>query len=259
MRVYCEKLGLSSPDDADLDDSGSDHLDWGHRQEPVIAQWYADTNRCELLPGGQIACSDYPFLWATLDRKVIGQPILVECKNVGSPHFYRHWNTSDPDGVPNYVRAQVTIALAFTCAGRCDVVASIGGRPPHIWTVWPDDKLACNLIGRALSFWTDAINRVPPPLDETDSTRAFLLSRYPENTDPRLVEASSIVDDMGRLRKKLSSRMSGDVRELQRIDNEILSSVGDCDGIRGDGWKMTWRTDKNGVRRSRFTATGEAE
>jgi putative phage-type endonuclease len=256
MRVYCEKLGLLPPDDAEPEDS--DHLDWGHRQEPVIAQWYEDTQRCRLQLGGPVRSIEYPILWATLDRTVIGQSILVECKNVGSPHFYRHWNTSDPDGVPNYVRAQVTIAMAFYGASRCDVVASIGGRPPHVWTVWPNAELAETMIERAITFWRDHVQaQVPPRLDHTESSRLWLTARYPGNSEPSMLDASPDVDDLGRLRKVLSARSKADEKEITRLDNEILLRVGHCDGVVGDGWKMTWKTGRYNVRRARFTSGKE--
>jgi putative phage-type endonuclease len=260
MRLYCEKLGITSADDEqERDDDRESWLEWGHVMEPVIADWYERERGCKLLLGGPIYSTERPNFWATLDRVVIGANKLVEIKNVGSPQLYRHWDTSSPDGVPQYVRAQVTIAMAFHGARETDVVATIGGRPPHVWTVFYDAELADMMIARAVKFWAGVTSRTPPALDATPATRTYLLDKFPSNRERVLLEASAEAESLAMDRIGFAiARTKADLG-LRGIDARLMSHIGDSDGLQGNGWKMTWKLDKNGVRRTRFSGKGEED
>jgi putative phage-type endonuclease len=261
MRLYCEKLGIASPDDAEEETKHdeADWLDWGHVQEPVIADWYERTTAQKLQLGGPVYSREHPHFWATLDRTVIGAGKIVEIKNVGSPALYRHWDVSSQDGVPHYVRAQATIAMAFHGARETDVVASIGGRPPHIWTLAHDPELAELLIQGALRFWERVVNRTPPPLDATPASRAYLLAKYPTNADRTMLIADERAEAWAAERIELAVAESKAKARKTILDNELLHLVGDASGIEGNGWKLTWKSDRNGVRRTRFTVGRETE
>lgn len=261
MRLYCEKLGIAPPDDADQDDERradrEEWLEWGHVQEPIIADWYEREQGVKLQLGGPVYSQEYPHFWATLDRTVIGAGRLVEIKNVGSPQLYRHWDTSSPDGVPLYVRAQATIAMAFHGAREAHVVAAIGGRPPHVWTVFYDPELAEMMIARAVAFWQLVTSHTPPPLDATPATRAYLLARYPANRERVMREATIEAEAIAVERIQVSGVASQSEARRRQLDAQLMSAVGDADGIAGAGWKYTWKIDKNGARRGRFTGKGE--
>jgi putative phage-type endonuclease len=252
MRLYCEKLGIVSPDDeAEIEDDG--WLEWGHVMEPVIAGWYERERGCKLMPAGQVVSREHPWLWSTLDAVVLGQSRLVEIKNVGSPKLYAHWSEADPDGIPIYVRAQATIGMYCHGARECAVVASVGGRPPHVWSVGYDAELADMLVNKAKDFWALVQAKTPPPLDATPATKAYLLDRYPRNVEPVMIDADPETDDIGHLRADNAGWEKNHKREKDRLDAELLSRVGNADGIQGTGWMMTWKSDKNGLRRQRFT------
>ncbi len=259
MRVFNEKLGIVSPDDADEEPrlDKDDWLEWGHTIEPVIADWYERAMGVKLMLGGQVTSDTHPHMWATLDRKVIGVPKIVEIKNCGSPALYRHWDTSSQDGIPIYVRAQVTVAMRFARATECDVVASIGGRPPRVWSVAYDSELGDLLIDGAARFWCRLADGTHPPLDATPATRAYLLAKYPANRDRTMVQADERAEEWGLARIDAARTAKRAADRTRILDNELLALVGDADGIAGNGWQLTWKTDKNGTRRTRFTGNGD--
>lgn len=267
MRLFNEKLGIVSPDDADEladedDNDRAEWLEWGHTLEPVIADWYERTRGVKLQLGGHVPSVEHPFIWSTLDRTIIGANKGIEIKNVGSPTLYRHWDTSSQDGVPNYVRAQVTAHMHCTGFREWDVAASIGGRPPHVWTVAYDSELAELLIAGAVKFWQLVKNGTPPPLDATPATRAYLLSKYPANLERAMRKADEWAEDLAAIRVD-AARQYAEAKTaktvMDRTTNELLALVGDADGIEGIGWKMTWKLDKNLKRRPRFTGKGSEE
>jgi predicted phage-related endonuclease len=225
----------------------------------VIADWYEREHAVKLLPGGRVESREHPWLWATLDRVVVGQNKLLEVKNVGSPRLYQHWDASSPDGVPAYVRAQVTIAMHVHGARECDVVASVGGRPPHVWPVFYDAELAELLVAGAVKFWALVTANTPPPLDATPATKAYLLAKYPSNCERVMRDADAAEELLGASRLDAAMREKAAAQEKTRLDAALLDRIAGYDGVEGDGWKMTWKLDKAGVRRQRFTATRGAD
>ena len=255
FRLFNEKTGIVSADDAsEMDPDREAHLEWGHVMEPVILGWYARAQSVEVLPGGQVPHPLEPWLWASLDASVVGASRIVEVKNVSAPALYRHWDVSSQDGIPNYVRAQVTIGMACHGAREADVVACVGGRPPHAWRVAYDAELAELLIDGARRFWQMVKDGTPPALDHTPATRDYLLHRYPANVarvllevDDEEVEAiASDRADAARLRAEAEAT-------VKRLDAELMARVGDHDGIEGAWGRFTWKLDKNGRRATRFT------
>lgn len=256
MRLYCEKLGIAAPDDAEEDSEASEWLEWGHVQEPIIASWYEHERGDKLQLGGPVYSSEVPEFWATLDRKVIGQPRIVEVKNVGSPRLYSHWDASSTDGVPRYVRAQVTMAMRFASIPECDVVASIGGRPPHVWRVFYDAELGDLLMSGAVAFWQMVKARKHPPLDHTSASKAYLHSKYPSNADRIIDDCDEIEHQLAMARLEASIAETRAAKEKQRIDALLMQRIGPRAGIKGSGWSMTWKVGADGKRRQRFTVKG---
>lgn len=260
MRLWNEKMGIVSANDVeeqdDLDDD-REWLEWGHIQEPVIADWYEKKRGVSLQLGGPVFAHDVPNFWATLDRTIIGANKLVEIKNVGSPRLYSHWDVSSPEGVPNYVRAQVTIAMRYSGADECDVVASVGGRPPHVWTVFYDAELGEMLHQGGLRFWQLVKDGTPPPLDHTDATRDYLRAKYPREVRGELLEATNEIDVIA-LERKLAAEYEKSYGNKKRtLDAELMAKLGDAPGFRGEWGSFTWKLNAKGERASRFTPARE--
>ena len=259
MRLFNEKLGIISADDSaeeELEDD-EDYLNWGHVMEEVYAAEFEKRYGVKLQLGGPRYSTEMPNFWASLDRTIVGANEGVEIKNVGSPHFYRHWDTSSPDGVPNYVRAQCTMHMRFTGFGSWKVFAGIGGRPPHCWTVFYDSELSDLLFDGAKRFWQLVQDGTPPPIDATTESRAYLLHKYPANVDRRMIDATELAEEWAAKRIEAASEYARAKTIIDTASNELLALVGDADGVQGNGWKCTWKLDKNQKRRPRFTGKGD--
>lgn len=256
MRLFNEKLGIVSADDAteESDPDRSAHMEYGHVLEPVILGWYERKTGAMCVPGGHTRHPSVPWLWASLDATLVGGERIIEVKNVSSPALYRHWDVSSQDGVPNYVRAQVTIGMACHGAREAHVVASVGGRPPHVWAVMFDQELADLLIEGATRFWQSVKDGTPPPLDATDATRVYLRHKFPANVDRRILEMDDdVTNALASARMEYAETEKRATTEKRRLDAELMARVGDADGIQGRWGKFTWGLNAKGVRATRFT------
>lgn len=255
MRVFMAKTG-HDPDDA-AGDNGAE-LEWGHILEPVILDWYERETDRKCFPGGHVPHRHEPWLWATLDATVIGEDRNVEIKNVGA-NMARHWDAYAEDGVPRYVRAQAIIGQACNGKRLTDVVACIGGRSPTIFTVAWDEALADLLIAGGRAFWKLVQDNTPPPLDATPSTKDYLRRKYPSNEDRVVVDAHEALEELAQERIACAKREAEAKARKAVLDAKLLAEVGARDGVQGVGWKMTWKLDRNGDRRQRFTVQGGDE
>lgn len=252
MRLWLEKTGQSGPREPDPD--REEAMEWGHELEPLISRWYARRHAgVTLLPGGHVPHREIPWLWATLDAKAPDR--ILEVKNVGGGMAH-HWSATADDGVPRYVRVQCVVGQACLGTRLTDVAACIAGRAPRVWTVAWDEELWDVIRDRASAFWALVQSRTPPALDATDATKEWLRRTYPGGEDRALIPSDFAAEGLAerRIYAALERRKAEDTMAL--ADHELLHRIGDADGmIAQDGsWKMTWKLDKNGKRRQRFTA-----
>ena len=252
-RVYNLKTGVTKPEPP------TEEQAWGHVQERVIATWYVDHVGPFEVPKGPHYFEPARVMWASLDG--ITPERIVEIKNVGG-FMCKHWDVTDPDGIPHYVRAQVTFGMLCADRNECHVVASLAGRPPEMWTVRYDPDLARMLYSRAIDFWRSVVERREPPLDASDACREYLRYKYPKDEREMLVPdlaTAMRLDTIGGMRAEQASHAKECEARVKEFDTKLLAAIGDHAGYEGDGFKMTWRVDKNGKRRSRFTVKGGDE
>lgn len=253
MRLFMQK---TSSDPEDESTSDKPWLEWGHIQEPIILSWYERESGNPCIPGGHVPSPVHPWLWATLDAKVVGDARIVEIKNVASNMAY-HWDPYAEDGVPRYVRAQVMVGMHCSGARLADVVASVGGRAPHTWTVAWDEELWGLLESGAAKFWARVLEQDAPPLDGTPATKEYLRRKYPSNVDRVVRDATEAENGIGSARARELAVYQQAEKMVAILDAQLLAACGTADGIQGDGWKMTWRVNKAGKRTQRFTVQGE--
>lgn len=250
MRVFLAKTSGQIEEETDPEKIA--WLDWGHTLEPVLSAWYEGEKGVELLPGGHVRHREIPWLWSTLDAKAPDR--IVELKNVGS-NTAHHWSVADEDGVPRYVRGQCLLGQACLGTRLTDVVASIGGRPPHVWTVAWDEELVRLLLKGATDFWMRVQSGMAPPLDATPATKEYLRRKYPSREDDAILPSTPEVDDLAA--ERIAHALEEKKHEARKVllDHEILDRIGQHNGMRGEGWSMSWRVNKRtGKRQQRFTA-----
>lgn len=251
MRLWMSKTGQVAETETNPDKLA--YLDWGHTQEEVLLTWYAAQTGVSLLPGGHVPHREIGYIWATLDAKAPDR--AIEAKHVG-PGMAHHWNEGLEDGVPRYVRAQCLMGQACLGVRLTDVVASVAGRPPHVWTVAWDEELVDLLLDGARRFWDLVVQREAPKLDATSASLDWLRKKYPTNEDQVILMATPEDEDIAA--RRLAAMVEEEDAQVKKrlADLDLLERIGPHDGIRGDGWSMSHRCGKDGVRRQRFTHKG---
>jgi predicted phage-related endonuclease len=267
MKVYCEKRGIMMP--TEPDEQTLERWEFGHVMEPVIARWYEQRAGVTLFPCGTTWSTEpgEEFLFCTHDYAIHGAGIRkgVEIKHRNAMMAFREgWDLEDPNGIPDHVRAQVTIQMRVCNYREVDVCAALGGHPPKVWTVQYDRKLSDMLVMEASQFWHQhVLAEVPPPVDGTSASRAYLLAMYPREEDPILLDATPEMNQIAVERMRAAQTEKQAERTKRVCDDRLLEIVAAHSGargrVKGANWSFTWKTNASGNRVPRFTSREDDE
>ncbi|HEY5995977.1 MAG TPA: YqaJ viral recombinase family protein, partial [Candidatus Deferrimicrobiaceae bacterium] len=216
----------------------------GRALEPVVLGLYQEEQGVELEqrdPTDMIVHPGNPLFACTPDGLVVGGEKGVEAK---APLFRSagNWGEAGTDDVPEYYLVQCQWNMM--CSGRdlWDLAALIGDEPLAVYPMSINHELIAALREIAERFWRDhIINRVPPPADGSESTRAWLRQNFPEVKRPMLEptpEALQLLADYRRFKPALDCAES----DINTIKNQLMNMVGDAEGIAG---VCTWRKSKD--------------
>jgi putative phage-type endonuclease len=228
----------------------------GKRIEGLIAEWYCEEVRASRYdkPTTQVHPSE-PWMIASPDLVTSAGPNadrLCEIKLVGfrvSPH----WRSGGDLVIPAYVTSQVLWQMLVTGIRLCDVAVWFGvdrDQQHIIDAPWMDDIAAeLQQIGR--DFWKrNVLGDIPPPIEATESWRAYLDELWPRNERPGIAEASDEAD--GWAQRFLTAKALEQEASAEKLEAEIQlkSLIGDLDGIQRTGkWRATWKANVQGARR----------
>ncbi len=222
--LYLEKRGELVPEDI----SKKQHIIFGHLFEDVIAQGY------EIVTGNKVQRRNdtirhkaLEWAFAHIDRKVVGEPRGLECKNVGAFNV-AGFGPEGSDQVPDYMLLQCQWYLWITGYEFWDLAALMGGNDLRIYTIRRDDALMADLLRIALDFWRCVEDAKPPELTwDSDATTQLLKRLYP-GTNGMSVEASAEIASWHEIRVDALKRASDYEHVAQGAANHIRAEMGEA-------------------------------
>lgn len=236
VELWAEKAGLV--DRQPPDEETARLFEWGHRLEPVVADWYAETTGRPLRRVNRMLVHpDVPWAFASLDRVVRGERRIVEVKT-----SRRGWESGEP--VPGRVQAQVQHQLWVTGYEVADVVVLAGGSEPHIHEVPRDRAFIDDLAFLESEFWDWVATGTRPPMDGSENARRVLTRMHPRNNGT-LIPPDPDLDRV--FFDWLAARVKKDEAEaaMETYANTLRALIGDADGIEG---RVTWKKNRDSVR-----------
>lgn len=248
--VWLEKRGLVEPEPP------GNPAWFGARVEAIVAERYTLETGRQLVHGpGTVAHPEHAWAMATTDRETPDAERIVECKEVGH-HMERFWSL-DADGAPHYVIAQAQWQMLVRRIPRCDVAVRFAGTSEfRIYEFTRDEALCASIFAVCRRFWFDnVLGGEAPRADGTEGARRMLSVLYPRNVGEM---RSAPGEALPLVERYLAATATGKAAEAEAklCGNKLREIIGDAEGLLGDGFKVTWRADKNGQRTLRVTAKG---
>lgn len=224
-------------------DAQPERFEWGHRNEPTIADAFADRTGFEVIDRPVMLRSlRWDFMLANPDRFVVekdGELAILECKNVDA-HNSREWD----DGPPLHYRLQGQHYLAV-CGERFTKVwfaALIGGNRLVTYEVMRDDAFIAEMVAAEEKFWTMVQLGRMPEVDGSDSTRKALAAHF-ERPTIETKEVGASVLELVRKRNAAKAVATAANNALSEVENELRAIIGDAEAITVDGDVIaTWKT-----------------
>ena len=248
LSVYMQKKGVRSDIPANL-------AYFGHKLEPVIAQWIRDEHSevGDVIHGFSARSVEWPWLAATLDRWAEGdggQVIPVELKT--SSAFSRDkW----ADGVPFVYQVQVQAQIAVVGAPYGWLAVLHGGNDPELYRIERDDDFITeHLVPKTRAFWYDHVlaNVQPEP-----TTLGEVADVYP--SEPREVIGSELVIEAAEQRAVILSDMAALKEQADAFTLAIAQYMGTADTLtRDDGSPVLTYKSQAGRRSVSVTALKKA-
>lgn len=246
--VWLDKMGLAEPVEE------TDAIWLGRELEPVLAKRYERETGIRVVPGpGTQRHREHDWLLATTDYEHADGSALCEMKVVGW-RCEHHWDDSRDDGIPDYVRLQVTEQMAVRGIHRFAVpVLFTSDARFRIFVADFDPRLFAGIVEVTRRFWFDhVLPGVPPPVDGSDDARTMLATLYPRPTralipaPPGSYDAAIAYEDARRAKKVAEA-------DLSLAGNRLREKIGDAEGIEAEWGKVLWAANAKGVRSLRVT------
>ncbi len=239
LELWAEKSGLVER--AEPDEHLARVFEWGHRLEPVVADWYADTTGRTLQRVNQaLRHPTVVFAFASLDRRVVGERRLVEIKT-------SRFGWTPGEDLPGWVQCQVQHQLWVTGYEVADVAVLTGGSEPRIHEVPRDDAFIADLAYLEAEFWGWVRSGTRPPVDGSENARRVLSRLHPRN-DGTFIPASADIERvvLDWRAAKVEAKAAEDAEST--LANTVRALIGDADGIDGEFGRVSWKKNADSTR-----------
>jgi putative phage-type endonuclease len=212
----------------------------GQLLEQAVADYYtAETGKKLRKSNGIVRLKEFPWAMASLDRTIVGDTDgLVEIKTSTSSRWQLY------PVPPEYVD-QVQWQMFITGASYCDVAVLLSGLVFRIERVEADPVYQTQLFDKAVLFRELVQSKTPPPLTGNDSDTLAEVKPQSSNTyavaDPQL-------DHIARLYIEAKVEAEAADAALKEMAIAIKEAIADGEGVKGQGWLATWKTNKSSVK-----------
>lgn len=157
-----------------VDPQPTNRMRWGHYVEPALLKWYADTVVPVATDVGTYVHRDHPWMVANPDG--LAEDRGVEAK---SDHNPIGWGEPGTDQIPIQYRVQLQWYMAVTGHDRWDLIATISGNAPEVWTLKADPEDHAWLMAEAEEFLASLDAGEPPEIDGHRETLKTVRQLHP--------------------------------------------------------------------------------
>ena len=236
LDVYLDKTGQADP----IEDN--DAMYWGRTLEDIVATEYEKRSGNKVRRNTNILQhKDHPFILANLDRELVDQNGILECKTAARAGD--DWGPEGSDIIPTQYIAQVMHYMAVTGADFADLAVLIGGRDFRIYHIPRDEEIIKMVVDQEVKFWTEHVEArvAPDPINLDDINNLWphdngTLTAANAADEMQIKEAKEIKDKIKELKKKETE-----------LTNAIKESMGEMSGLTDLSGKIlvTWKERKS--------------
>lgn len=211
---------------------------WGTELEDMVARDFAKrTGKKVRRDTKHFASEKYPFMVANIDRRVVGEKAILECKTVNQ-FGAKEWEGEE---IPASYLVQVQHYIYVTGAEKAYIACLIGGQK-FIWKeIKRDDELIEMIINAEKDFWKLVEEKTPPALDGSSAAEKYLKERFKDVQEGTKVALDSEHKEMIEEYLNLKEQIKELEQETKALENSLKLKIGDNEAGYIDNFLVNWR------------------
>ena len=235
MDCFMEKSGLTAP----LIETSA--MRWGKLLEGPVAEEYALKTGRKIRRGADFLTHPaYEWAFANIDRWSLkrGTPKRVLEVKTTSPFGAKEFGEPGSDQVPADYLLQVMWYLTVTGVEVADLAVLIGGQKHEVYTIERDPVLIESMIDQAHTFWSNLKAGIPPEIDGSEGSSAYLAHVYRDQGTERPMD-----DQLARFALQYASLKAiekDNKAQQDLVGNWIRDLMGNARWAEGEGVRVLY-------------------
>lgn len=233
------ELWLEKTGQVQLKEIDNEAIHFGNVLEDVVAKEFERRTGKKVRRKNQMLQHDeHTFMMANLDREIVGEKALLECKTA-SAYLAKEW---EDDEIPATYLVQINHYMAVTGYEKAYIACLIGGQK-FIWKeVHRDEELINIIIESEKHFWEFHVKgNNPPALDGSSAAEQYLKERYETAEKGKVVDLKSEHKENISQYLILKEQKALVETELKRIENLIKSELEDAESGMVNRYIVNWK------------------
>ena len=220
------------------DISGEVRIKLGNKLEQTVAELFMEeTGKKVHRVNETLFHPKYPFIGGNIDRRVVGEEAILECKTT-SAWMYREWEGEE---IPIDYILQCIHYLAVTGEKKAYIAVLIGNQSFKWKTIDRDEKVINDLVKKEVSFWQDFVLTKTMPMQITRNDEDVLSKLFPQAETGAVTELD---DAANKLCESLDS-MKADKKvlegEIDQSENMLRALLKDNEIGQSNNWLVSWK------------------
>ncbi|MGL4875152.1 MAG: YqaJ viral recombinase family protein [Clostridium sp.] len=211
---------------------------WGDQFEDVVAKEFEKrTGKKVRRDTRHFKHKEFPFMVANIDRRVVGENAILECKTANQ-YLAKEWEDEE---IPASYLLQVQHYLAVTGMKKGYIAVLVGGQK-FIWKeIERDEELIELIISEEKEFWKRVQDKNPPALDGSSAAEKYLNERY-KNVDTELsVKFTSDFDVEFEKLNELKENEKEIKEQIKEIENKTKDALGEAECGSSNSYVASWK------------------
>ena len=220
FQLYIEKTG------GQVEEINNEAIYWGNVLEDVVAKEFSRiTGKKVRKRNVMFRHPEHDFMIANIDRDVVGEKALLECKTTNAFNA----DAWEGDHIPPAYICQLQHYMAVLGYEKAYIAVLIGGQK-FVWKeLERDDEFIELMIRAEKNFWEEHVMKnIPPEIDGTNSASELLKKMYPQDNGETIMLESDEAEMLIEAIESIKSEIKDKNTLLKEYENKLKLMIGDA-------------------------------